>query len=240
MTRLESAARYVIALVSSYLDDGERAKAPPELDWRVEISAALLALDDELEERLSDREALEAIARILRGAVGTDAAKVGTASRVARRQLESRRAASGVVRPLRIGRRGDAATRPAQDSEPPRSEPAARAVALRRLPRRAPERGARMSAEPCEHQRFAAQVDVNRIEDRPGFLWVDLSVRCTECGRSVIFTGLERGISGETPTISRIDGTVASLPAFVHGQRPESTPPGFKVSGPSIEPETPS
>jgi hypothetical protein len=63
---------------------------------------------------------------------------------------------------------------------------------------------------PCEHNYFAARVDVNRLEDCARFI-ACVRVHCAECSLEFSFTGLPHAISVERPCVN-IDATEAMLP----------------------------
>jgi hypothetical protein len=67
----------------------------------------------------------------------------------------------------------------------------------------------------CPHDNFAAQADVERIEDAGRFM-VALTIQCTDCGIPFSFKGLPCGMSLNGATVSP-DGTEARL-AMVPGR----------------------
>lgn len=62
----------------------------------------------------------------------------------------------------------------------------------------------------CEHKRFQASVEVNRLEDKGKFA-ADVQIHCIDCETRFRFLGLPGGLYLEHPAIS-VDGTEARLP----------------------------
>jgi len=85
--------------------------------------------------------------------------------------------------------------------------------------------------KPCEHETFAAVVEVNRIAPEGGSLtglMADVTVWCSDCNEKFRFTGCEPGLSFAAPTVS-IDGTQLHAPL-----RPASADPDFGLGLPSF------
>lgn len=69
----------------------------------------------------------------------------------------------------------------------------------------------RMNA--CQHEQFAAQVNVGRItsEDQPLRFVADVTITCVQCKEPFRFLGVESGLHFEKPTAS-IDGLELHAP----------------------------
>ena len=68
----------------------------------------------------------------------------------------------------------------------------------------------------CEHKDFAAEVEVNRLEDVNRFS-ADVRIRCNECGQPFRFIGLPTGLDLNGASVS-IDGTEARLAIAPKGE----------------------
>lgn len=66
-----------------------------------------------------------------------------------------------------------------------------------------------MNTTDCKHENFAAQVDVNRLEDSGRFT-ADVRIACSQCGTPFRFLGLPAGVDLNGATVS-VDGTEARL-----------------------------
>ncbi len=80
-----------------------------------------------------------------------------------------------------------------------------------------------MSAKPCPHLHFSANVSVGRVvdDDDPSLLkrlTVEVRVECAECGVALEFQGLPVGIDTHGPTMSP-DGMEARLVAMPKGDQ---------------------
>ncbi len=62
----------------------------------------------------------------------------------------------------------------------------------------------------CSHENFAAECDVNRLEDSGRFL-MDVRVQCSDCNERFVFIGLPLGVNLEAPMMS-VGGHEARLP----------------------------
>lgn len=83
-----------------------------------------------------------------------------------------------------------------------------------------------MGEQECKHFNFAAETRVNRFEDNIGAFSVDLTIRCTDCGKPLEFVGMPLGCSFYGPTTS-LDGLTATLPATIQGQKMPKGLPGM-------------
>lgn len=72
-------------------------------------------------------------------------------------------------------------------------------------------------AEICAHESFAAEVDVNRLEDT-GRFHADVRVRCADCGEAFRFLGVAAGLSWDHPTVS-VDGIELHAPIEPEGEK---------------------
>lgn len=82
----------------------------------------------------------------------------------------------------------------------------------------------------CEHKNFAANVQVNRIEDNGRFM-ADVSVCCIDCGTPFRFIGLPAGMDYNSPCVS-VDACEARMPIAPKGEvvsELEGGPQGFSV-----------
>lgn len=85
----------------------------------------------------------------------------------------------------------------------------------------------------CDHQRFAAQVAVQRIVDSAVW-YADVSVRCSACGQAMQFIGFPVGLSPAEPMVD-VTGTEARLPfrpydaAEARRQFLDESPAGFTI-----------
>ena len=70
----------------------------------------------------------------------------------------------------------------------------------------------------CDHKKFKATVEVNRLEDTGQFM-ADVSVQCEECGMPFGFLGLQPGLNLQGAMVS-IDGETARLAIHPRGARP--------------------
>ena len=61
----------------------------------------------------------------------------------------------------------------------------------------------------CTHPEFAAEVDVQRIEDK-GRFFADVRIKCAVCGKPLRFLGLPMGLDCNGAAVSP-DGTEARL-----------------------------
>lgn len=92
----------------------------------------------------------------------------------------------------------------------------------------------------CDHETFAAQVDVQRITDSSVW-WAELRVTCSECGQRMQFMGFPCGLSPAEPMVS-VDGTEARLPfrpfdeTETRGRLLDEAPPGFRIREREVEP----
>jgi len=68
----------------------------------------------------------------------------------------------------------------------------------------------------CEHEKFEANVDINRLTDIGKFA-ADIRVRCKDCGTPFQFLGLPAGLDMEGASVS-VDGTEARLAIVPYGQ----------------------
>lgn len=81
----------------------------------------------------------------------------------------------------------------------------------------------------CPHPDFAAEVDVNRLEDIGAFT-ADVRIRCIACGTRFQFIGPEVGLLGDRPMVS-LDGCELHVPVRPEGEpRIGNTMVGFRVS----------
>lgn len=84
--------------------------------------------------------------------------------------------------------------------------------------------------ESCKHESFAAEVDVNRLEDSGRFS-ADVRIACADCGLKFRFIGLPCGLDLNGAAVS-IDATEARLAIAPVGQVVsvlEGAPTGFSV-----------
>lgn len=83
---------------------------------------------------------------------------------------------------------------------------------------------------PCEHEDFAAVVEINRITGDDGGPVIgysaDIKVNCLHCGEPFQWMGLEAGMQPHRPMCS-VDGTLLVAPL-----RPASAPEGFGLGLP--------
>lgn len=82
----------------------------------------------------------------------------------------------------------------------------------------------------CEHDSFAAVVEVSRITDGDGGpltnLYADVRVRCADCGEQMRFIGVEPGLSPRRP-MCEVGGLELRCP-----MQPESADPSWGTTGP--------
>lgn len=69
----------------------------------------------------------------------------------------------------------------------------------------------------CKHERFHADVNVNRLLDTGKFM-AEIHIRCVECGEPFRFIGLPAGVHFEWPTVS-IDETTLHAPIEPEGAK---------------------
>lgn len=83
----------------------------------------------------------------------------------------------------------------------------------------------------CEHQNFAAEVDVARLETSGRFM-ADVRIKCADCGKPLRFIGLPVGLDLNGAAVSA-DGTEARLSVHPIGEIipdfPDNEPEGFRV-----------
>lgn len=75
-----------------------------------------------------------------------------------------------------------------------------------------------MSTGSCAHHNFDATCRVARLEDTGRFV-LEVTVKCTDCGRPFQFLGLQPGLNFDGATVS-LDGLEANLAICPEGQRP--------------------
>jgi hypothetical protein len=95
---------------------------------------------------------------------------------------------------------------------------------------RLPRTVAIMSPEHCEHEVFAAEVDVNRLTDS-GRFQADVRIKCSQCGTPMRFIGLPCGLD-LNGAATNPDATEARLAIGPKGQVipfVEGAPMGFSV-----------
>ena len=71
----------------------------------------------------------------------------------------------------------------------------------------------RPASTSCQHEQFAADVNVHRLDD-PGkalVFFADITVRCHQCREPFRFLGVPAGLSFERPAVS-VDGLTLSAP----------------------------
>lgn len=68
----------------------------------------------------------------------------------------------------------------------------------------------------CEHEKFEANVDINRIIDTGRFA-ADVRIKCVDCGLPFQFIGLPGGLNPVGATVS-VDRTEARLAIVPYGQ----------------------
>lgn len=93
--------------------------------------------------------------------------------------------------------------------------------------------------KPCEHENFAAFVDVNRITDSTaesatvkGYA-ADIRVWCGDCAEAFVFIGAPVGVSPGQPMVS-LDGSELRVPL-----RPVSADDAFGLALPGFHMELP-
>ena len=74
-----------------------------------------------------------------------------------------------------------------------------------------------MSARPCKHEDFAANVAVARLEDSGRFM-AEITVKCAQCGKPFQFLGLEPGLDLNGARVS-LDGLEANIAISPQGTR---------------------
>jgi hypothetical protein len=78
---------------------------------------------------------------------------------------------------------------------------------------------------------FAADVDVNRLEDSGRFS-ADVRIRCADCGKRMRFIGLPMGLDLNGAAVSA-DGTEARLAIHPTGEKvpglSDDAPAGFRI-----------
>ena len=82
----------------------------------------------------------------------------------------------------------------------------------------------------CPHLEFAAQVNVQRIEDT-GMKFAEVSIRCTHCGKPARFRGLPWCLSNDHPTAA-VGDEEARLPFLCEGDTYTGKGIGFSVQKP--------
>lgn len=80
----------------------------------------------------------------------------------------------------------------------------------------------------CEHEGFAANVAVTRIEDRPDCYQADVRIECTQCGEPFRFLGLPHGLSFTAPMLSA-DGLELRAPIEPEGKKRIATKASFHM-----------
>lgn len=70
----------------------------------------------------------------------------------------------------------------------------------------------------CKHKEFAANINVNRIEDIGRFV-AEVRIHCVACKVEFCFDGIRAGFNYNEPTVS-LDGLEASLPIYPKGNKP--------------------
>lgn len=87
--------------------------------------------------------------------------------------------------------------------------------------------------KPCPHEEFDASVGVGRISDVEGGPIVqfsaDIRVWCKACGESMVWIGVDPGLSPRGPRMS-IDAKELHAPL-----RPETYPADFGLDGPGFD-----
>ena len=79
----------------------------------------------------------------------------------------------------------------------------------------------------CPHERFDAGVTVNRLDDSQQYN-ADVWIRCQQCGVSMVFLGLPRGVDLKGAA-TNIDGTEARLAIHPLGETAPDLPGGFQI-----------
>ena len=80
----------------------------------------------------------------------------------------------------------------------------------------------------CAHQNFAAQVDVNRLEDVGRFV-ADVRIRCADCGADFVFACKTIGLHWDRPSVD-VRGVELRVAIHPEGEPPTGDdPPGFEV-----------
>jgi hypothetical protein len=86
--------------------------------------------------------------------------------------------------------------------------------------------------KPCPHRRFAAEVDVNRLnatENGPaGAFTADIRIRCADCNERFRFVGVQAGLRPDRPMVS-VDEYELHAPI-----RPASADPDFGLGIPGF------
>lgn len=93
----------------------------------------------------------------------------------------------------------------------------------------------------CDHEKFHANVDVQRITDSSVW-YADVRVRCAQCDQEMQFIGFPMGLSPAEPMVS-VDGKEARLPFRPYDEEEtrrrflEEHAVGFRITGgPLTEP----
>lgn len=82
----------------------------------------------------------------------------------------------------------------------------------------------------CEHQNFATDVQIARMENTGRFV-AEIRIKCVDCGVPMQFMGLEPGFNFDGATVS-LDGLEMNIGIHPQGQRPN---PLQKLMGYSIK-----
>lgn len=82
----------------------------------------------------------------------------------------------------------------------------------------------------CEHLNFAAEVDVNRLEDLQRFV-ADVRIHCADCGVQMRFIGLPAGVdlNGASVSADGAEGRFAIAPKGEVINAAEGASVGFTV-----------
>lgn len=81
----------------------------------------------------------------------------------------------------------------------------------------------------CKHSEFKATVEVAKVEDVPGLVYVDLAVACRDCGEPLVFHGAPMGHSAYRVMIE-FGGHALRAPATIDGATVPDGLPGFVIS----------
>lgn len=86
------------------------------------------------------------------------------------------------------------------------------------------------SPEHCEHDVFAAEVDVNRLKDS-GRFQADVRIKCKRCGTSFRFIGLPAGLdlNGASVSPDGTEGRFAIAPKGEVQSIVDGAPMGFTI-----------
>lgn len=69
----------------------------------------------------------------------------------------------------------------------------------------------------CKHEDFAVEANVARIEDI-GRFQMDVSVKCSQCGKPFRFLGLPIGVNYDA-AMTNLNGTVATMGIYPVDER---------------------